>query len=222
MKPSPITSLYTNFYKALNAYDKKSCLHLAMDALHTGISLSDLYENVLEKSLYDIATNTQDQKIGVWQEHVQSGIVRMVIENCYTYIQDHKAPSNGLRVLIFCPKEEYHDLGARMTADFMTLLGYDTCFIGPNTPQVEVVHAIEILKPHWLVISVTNFFHLSKIQDFVVHLKSLETRPHMKIMVGGYAIQYTPEAKEKIQADAFPYTFQDLKKIKEADHETRL
>lgn len=218
-----IQLIYEQFKTALNHYDKETCLKIAMSALESNtVTISILYEAILEKSLYEIATNNSKQAIGIWQEHIQSSIIRTVIENTYSYVIKHKAPVLSKKVIVFCPKEEYHDIGARMTTDFLTLLGFDAYFIGPNTPEEEVYKAIDHLAPDWICISVTNFFHLAKLQDFVLRLKAYQSKNTLNIMVGGYAIEYTPDAKLKIHADEFPHTFDDLKKIKETYYDTSL
>lgn len=214
---------YHKFYDALNRYHKNECLDLSIMNLENGsISIPYLYEEILEKSLYDIASNECPQNISIWQEHVQSGIVRTIIENTYTYVLKFKEKSLNQKVIVLCPEEEYHDIGARMTSDFLTLLGFESYFIGPNTPAEEIFKAIDALSPDWVSISVTNFFHLSKLQDLVLEIKKYRPNHPLKVMVGGYAIEHTPGAKEKIKADAFPHTFEDLKKIKEAYYETSL
>lgn len=214
---------YTKFYEGLNQNNKNQCLDLSLKALENGsISIPYLYEEILEKSLYEIASNESPQSISIWQEHVQSGIIRTIIENTYAYVLKFKEQSLNQKVIVLCPEEEFHDIGARMTSDFLTLLGFESYFIGPNTPAEEIFKAIDVLSPDWVSISVTNFFHLSKLQDLVLEIKAYRPENPLKVMVGGYAIENTPGAKEKIQADAYPHTFVDLKKTKEAYYETSL
>lgn len=43
---------------------------------------------------------------------------------------------------VLCPPEEYHDLEARMVADFFTIAGFDTIYVGGNTPY----HIEELLR----------------------------------------------------------------------------
>ena len=87
-----------------------------------------------------------------------------MIENCYPFVvherdQKYHSPARG-KVIVVCPTEELHEIGARMVVDFFTLCGYTTTFIGANTPQDEIVSAIQVLKPVYIAISITNYYNL--------------------------------------------------------------
>lgn len=141
----------------------------------------------------------------IWEEHVESGIIRTIIELSYPFIQAQKEKDLGATVIILCPEEEYHELGARMTTDFYTLLGFKALFIGANTPEEEVLKAIKVIQPDLISISITNYYHLSKLNDFIYKLKDDLIAPHhLKVIVGGYAIEYTPHAKEKLKLIFMP------------------
>lgn len=200
------------FQAALERHDKRTCVSLIKEALESApTELPALYEGILVKSLYDIAHNNKKQEIPIWEEHVQSGIIRTIIEMAYPYILNSEKTNQS--ALVFCQEEEYHELGARMTADYLTLLGFEVTFIGANTPEKEALSAIEKIAPKVICISVTNYYHLSKLEDLIKKIRLLSKA---KIVVGGYAIYNTPKAQEMIHPDYFASTFEDLKQIKEA------
>ncbi len=215
-------TLKHDFYVALSNRNKEMCTELVRKALTLNqVSIPELYEGILTPALFDIASYEKAQSISIWEEHVQSGIVRTCLELCYPYVTDQKK-TNGQRAMVFCQEEEYHELGARMTTDFLTLLGFETTFIGANTPPEEALLAAKALSPDLIAISVTNYFHLTKVNTLIERLRELPNKSDLKILVGGYAIAHTPKAKEAIKADFFASTFSDLEAIKEALHETRL
>lgn len=205
-------TLKNAFQDALEKHDKKTCITLIKEALENDhIEIPTLYEDILVKSLHDIAHNNKTQEISIWEEHVQSGIVRTIIEMAYPYILHSQ--EFGESALVFCQEEEYHELGARMTSDYLTLLGFEVTFIGANTPEKQALAAIEALSPKIVCISVTNYYHLSKLEDLIKKIRLLS---QAKIIVGGYAIFNTPQAKKLIHPDYFANTFEDLRHIKEA------
>lgn len=219
----PIIALYDSFLAALNARNKERCIQLVREALDTGsISIPELYEDVLAMSLCQIASNENDQKIAIWEEHIQCGIVRAGIEIAYPYLMKLVARPGGSQqqpvAVVLCQAEECHELGARMATDFLILLGFDAFFIGANTPAQEALAAIKALKPRLVCISVANFFHLTKLQRLIHDMRSLQEQgqvPSFSIVAGGYAVKNTPGAVDKIKPDYFAHCYRDLARIAE-------
>lgn len=223
---SAYQTIKEEFSLALRQFRKDECLRIANEALASKqIDIITLYSHVLAPGLMEIAGNDKDQQIGIWAEHLQSSIVRTIIEGIYCcYISPTLDKSiQKPRAVIFCPEEEYHELGARMASDFLTLLGFDAYFIGANTPIKEAIQAVVTLRPILVTISVTNFFHLAHLNSILEKLRSHYTEKFY-IAVGGYAVDHSPHAKEKIQADFFAHSFDDLRSIQEVilSHETSL
>lgn len=215
-----MNDIYSTFKFNLNNYNKALCVNQILDLLNSNsISIVDLYSKILTPSLNSISSDENTQTISIWEEHLQSEIVRTIVELSYPYIiKSSNISSKSPVAIVCCLYEEYHELGARMTTDFLTLLGFNAYFIGANTPKSEIFKTIETLNPTLISISVTNYFHLSKLQDFILELKdnsdSNNTKPCYTV-VGGYAIDHTPNAKLNISADFFASSYEDLAKIKE-------
>lgn len=211
--------LKRKFHEALRDLDKPLAIKLITESLESGtITIIDLYTEILGPSLGAISSNEFNQEISIWEEHIQSGIVRTALEISYPHVLSKNVQSteNTPKAIVFCLEEEYHELGARMTTDFLTLLGFDAHFIGANTPKKEALDAIEKLNPSLVCISVTNYFHLTRLKDLIALIRSNFESNHTKIVVGGYAIDHTPHAKDEIDTDFFAHSYEDLKTIKEA------
>ena len=217
-----IDSIKLNFQEALRHHDRALASKVAMDALSLGdIDVRILYEDILAPSLNFISSNLKQQEVPIWEEHVQSNIVRTVLEQAFPYvIQESKLKNSNIsqanhRALVFCLEEEYHEIGARMTTDFLTILGFDALFIGANTPAAEIIRAIQHFKPILIGCSLTNYYHLTKLHTFVDRLKTETPDLSFKVLVGGYAVFHTSNVKTLIHADYYANTFEDLKQIKE-------
>jgi len=222
-RESAVNTMFDSFVSALNTRDKARCIQLVKDALDTkSISIPELYEGVLARSLHEIATNEKEQKIAIWEEHIQSAIVRSALEITYPYImnlttKDDNRPQPA--ALVFCQEEEYHELGARMATDFLTLLGFDALFIGANTPAEEALAAVVTIRPQLVCVSVTNFFHLTRLQSLINAMRAHIARgdvPPFTIVAGGYAVKYTPGVSAQLTPDYFASCYHDLAKIREA------
>lgn len=214
-----------NFMSALSQMDKKTCIQLWTELLASAqYDIPSLYEGVLVPSLNEIAQHDQPQRIPVWEEHLRSGIVRTALELTYPYVlnqiqsQSQQVPTNAvqspLKALVLCMEEEYHEMGARMVSDYLQLLDFEVFFIGANTPNKDVVGAVKEIVPQLVVISITNFYHLFKLQALISDIKAA-IRKSPIIVLGGYAIDHTPEVRSLVSPDYFARVFQDFVRIKE-------
>jgi methanogenic corrinoid protein MtbC1 len=175
------------------------------------ITLVELYENILAKTLQSIDCDPFDRAC-IWKEHIQTSIVRGIIEIAYPYVLrefesvEHKNKS----VLIVCPQEEYHEIGAKMAHDLFMLAGYDTTFIGANTPKDVIMDAVNFVKPDYVAISATNFYNLVNVKQVISQIKELHN--DIKIIAGGQAFN-TEGAHDIIKADYYLSSFASIKEL---------
>jgi methanogenic corrinoid protein MtbC1 len=215
-------SFYKEFIIYLDRQDKEHCVSSVLDKLSKSeIDIVTLYEEILTPSLREQFCRETGTDICIWEEHVRTSIVRTVIECCYPYLigeRDHLyGPGKKGPVIVTCPSEEYHEIGARIVADFFTLCGYDVTFVGANTPREEVFSALTFIKPVFVGISVTNYYNLVAARKMVSRLKEIrtETNGDFKIIVGGIAFQDNPSSAGEMGADRLLATFADIKALSE-------
>jgi methanogenic corrinoid protein MtbC1 len=172
------------------------------------VSVVELYETILAKALQEIDCREGDKEC-IWKEHIETSIVRTIVENSYPYLIDaiERVPKKQKLVVVLCPEEEYHEIGARMAHDFFLLHGYDAVFIGANTPKDVAMDAVEILKPDYLAISVTNMYNVVHAKRIVQAAKALQ--PDLRILAGGVAF-YNRNALESVGADYHLTSFQSI------------
>ena len=97
-----------------------------------------------------------------------------------------------------------------MAADFFTIAGYNTIYVGGNTPYKDFYNAVGRIKPDVVAISVSNYYHLVATKKMVDELKTAAD-PSMKIVVGGYAFHEDRENKLKtVGADFFVQSIDDI------------
>lgn len=211
-------NLYDEFVKYLESEDKEAAFNLVLSRLQDGeIDILNLYTKVLAPSLNNMTF--ADSKLSIWKEHIRSSIIRTIIENCYPYIirernEKYKIKTQK-RVAVVCPSEEYHEIGARMIADFFTLLGYETIFVGSNTPKEEFLNAVKLIDLDYIAISVTNYYHLVTAQRTIEKIREIDS--DIKIIVGGHAFNTNKQAWMEIGADINFEGFDDIKKLAEGD-----
>jgi methanogenic corrinoid protein MtbC1 len=100
-----------------------------------------------------------------------------------------------------CVNDELHELGARMVADFFEMEGWDTYYLGANTPSSDILSALEEKTPDLLGISTTITYHLEKLSRLIQAVKSSSPGQDVPILVGGRPFNIDPELWEKVGAD---------------------
>ncbi|MBN2186257.1 MAG: cobalamin B12-binding domain-containing protein [Dehalococcoidia bacterium] len=219
-----MNSLYRQFLSYLDKDDRYSCVELVLSKLSNNeVDIVTLYVEILAPSLRESFCQDKQRQICIWEEHVRTSIVRTVIECCYPYVirervEKYASTLKG-KVIVACPTEELHEIGARMVADFFTLCGFDSIFIGANTPQSDILEAIEYVKPRYLAISVSNHYNLLAAHRMVqkIHEVRENTRAKFEIIVGGSAFEQNLEMGRQIGSDLLLATFDDIHRLTQGD-----
>ncbi len=215
--------LYEEFAGHLAREDKPRCVELALDRLNRGeIDVATLYTEVLTPALNAPTYSAEEGAVRIWEEHVRSSIVRTIVENAYPFVQREKKARTGgaprKAVIVVCPTEEFHEIGARMVADFFEIAGFDATFVGANTPQEEILEALAVLKPAYVAVSATNTYTLVPARRVLAQLRDLRERTGagFKIIVGGHAFEKNFGLVQEIGADLHLSTVQDIRRLAEA------
>jgi len=98
--------------------------------------------------------------------------------------------------------------------------GYDVLFVGGNTPKSEYVDAIDIIKPDYIAISVTNPYNIIITQKTIEHIKNEAKAKSIKqpvIIVGGKAFNNKEHLAMQIGADKILHSYEDIKALAEVD-----
>lgn len=181
------------FMDAFDRLDKETCVTLAFDALSSGaLDVPTLYDGVLRKSMENLTDVESDPTHKIWKEHIKSSIVRTIIEMAFPFVVKAKVVTTKGRAAVVCPDGEEHELGARMISDYLTLMGYETFFVGKSTPKKEFVDLIESLKLDVVALSVTNYYNFSVTLRTVELIR--EHFPNLTLIAGGRGFDHNPQA----------------------------
>lgn len=198
----------------LKAEDKESAINLCISYLENKqVSIIELYESILTPALNNIIDEYEDDEENlIWNEHVRSGIIRSIVECSYPYVLEKRRElglENMGSVIVMCPRFEDHELGARMISDFFTIAGYDSTFIGANTPEKTIIKAIESIKPKYVSMSVTNYYNLVATKKTLDHIKSTVNN-QITFLLGGFAFSSNPNSYKEIGGDKLLNSFNDI------------
>lgn len=198
---SPLHGLATRYLEALLQGDRHAACRLVLDAIERGTSVKDIYINVFQRCQYEIGRLWYTNRISVAQEHFCSAATQMIMSQLYPHI--FATEKIGRRFVAACVGGELHEIGIRMVADFFEMDGWDTYYLGANTPASGIMEAVEARKADVLGLSATLAFHVKLLREIIGQVKESPMSHSFYILVGGYALRSSPGLWQRIGADGF-------------------
>ena len=182
-----MTSFQTELDKALRNNDKTQAHNLIHTWVNTPERLVVFYEEIIPSIMNRIECEPDDYAC-VWIEHQMSAIVRSLVEATYPLVVEYQCKLTPPKhVMIACIKEETHELGAVIGSHLFALNGFETTYIGANTPLMILDSALKGLPTvDYLVLSVTNAYNISELSKVITHLRT--QFPMLKIYGAGRGI----------------------------------
>lgn len=185
MTNSAMHNKQKDFFNFLIKGDRAMCSNLAKD-IYNKSTLNNLYENIFKKSLYDVGKLWEHNKISVATEHLSSAIIEAIINEYYLSIVSNKKINKT--VVVACVENEFHQIGIKMISDIFEINGWNSYFLGANTPANELIAYIKTKKPDMLAISLSIYFHLPILENMIGQIR--KEFPALTILVGGQAFDH--------------------------------
>ena len=206
---SPLTLHHEVFLQALLAGDRHAAKTIAFEAFSMTDSLSDVYVELFQESLYEIGKLWESNRISVAQEHVATAITQYVMANVYPCAKPAQ-PFQG-KGIITGVEGELHQVGSHMVADMLEAQGWDIRFLGVNIPHQAILQMIKEFRPTLVGISATMILKVPTVRDLIKDIRTHflpEYTP--RILVGGSAFRSLPDVFQEIGADGFGYDLRSL------------
>jgi len=80
--------------------------------------------------------------------------------------------------------------------------GWDTYYLGANSPAQGVMQALAERDAQVLAISATMTFHLRAVENLIASVRASGRAGGVKVLVGGYPFNVEPELWRRVGADA--------------------
>jgi MerR family transcriptional regulator, light-induced transcriptional regulator len=194
-------TLALEYLQALLDSDRRRASHLILDAVQAGVEVKDLYLHVFQRSQYELGRLWHLNKITIAHEHYCTAATQMIMSQLFPHIAATR--KNGRRMVAASVSGELHELGIRMVADFFEMAGWDTLFLGANSPVPAIVKLLIEHKADVLAISATMTFHISRVAALIDAVRAAPECRHVKIFVGGHPFNIAPDLWEEVGADAY-------------------
>ena len=199
---SPLDTIARSYLQYLLEGEKNKAFALIEKALEQGYTWKEIYLLVFQRTQQEIGRLWQLNLISVAQEHFCTAATQHIMAYLYPRLfRATRKNRKDKRLVIACAGKELHELGARMVADFFELEGWDTYYIGANTPAGTIVQIVQKQKPDILGLSVTLPFYLDEIRTIIPMIRA--SNSNIKIIVGGYPFKISPNLWKAMGADGY-------------------
>ena len=197
---APYSELAEQYLAALLAADRRRASTLILNAIDAGATVKAIYRHVFQPAQYELGRLWQINQISVAQEHYGTAITQLVMSLLYPRI--FAAERNGRRLVATCIGGELHEIGVRMVADFFEMAGWDTFYLGANTPPDSIIQTVQKREAEVLAVSATMTMHVSRVADLIAAVRDSTVR-EVKILTGGYPFNRVPDLWQQVGADGY-------------------
>ncbi|MBF9254404.1 cobalamin-dependent protein [Pontibacter sp. 172403-2] len=198
---APLSKLAASYMGLLLEGNQAGASRLILDKAAGGTSVRDIYLHIFQPVLYEIGRLWQHGKLTIAQEHYCTATTQLIMSQLHTHFFSTR--KNGFKLLATCISDELHEIGVRMVADFFEVEGWETYYLGANTPVDSILDTLHAQKPHLLLVSATMACHVHHIIALITAIRADQALNDVKIMVGGNPFNAAPELWEETGADAY-------------------
>lgn len=178
--------LYSLYLQGLLSGDRSRCTDIVRDLLDRDIAVKTLYLDLFQRSMYEVGSLWEMNKVSVAVEHLATSITESLLTLAYPRI--FSAEHIGKKAVISCVANEYHQIGGKMVADIFELHGWDGYFLGANTPVAALLRMIEEKSPELVGLSLSIYFNMPNLRNVLDQLRA--AYPDLPVIVGGQAFRW--------------------------------
>ena len=197
----PLGPLARAYLEALLRGERQTATRLILERVKGGTPVKDIYLHVFQPVQREVGRLWQMNRLSVAQEHYCTAATQLVMSHLYPYI--FSGEKRDRRAVVTCVGGELHEMGARMVADFLEMGGWDTHFLGANTPPDSVIALGLERQAHVLAVSATMTFQVSRAAELIAGLRAADPQRRIKVLVGGYPFNLAPDLWQRIGADDY-------------------
>jgi len=200
--PSPGTPhgrLLLQYLEAVLAGNLSEAHRLIIEQAQAGVSVTELYDQVLQPALSEIGRMWHRGEISVADEHFATAITRALLGGLRSYFPQPEPRS--ATVVAAAVGGDFHDVGLRMVADCFEMDGWRVLFLGANMPATDIVEFLGQHPADLLALSVSTCLLVRQAGELIEVVRASHSSDTLKIIVGGSPFDLIPDLWEELGAD---------------------
>jgi methanogenic corrinoid protein MtbC1 len=186
---------------ALSRYDTRNAERI-LDELTAMSSAETVCQEVLQPALIEIGRRWESGQLTTSAEHFASAFVQRKVNALYNVSRPDvgKGP-----IVAACVEGEEHELGLLFTSLFLSRSGYQIIYLGSNLPAVDLVSAVQSLRPPLVLLSATTHETIPAMERTIRLLRDTIEPPlpdgsGQLVGYGGGVFNRQPELRRRIDA----------------------
>ncbi len=200
-----LNDVQKEFINILLEGNMRKLVSISDEYLNGNKKVEDYYSKMITPVMYAIGQLWEMGEITAATEHLASSLITRILAS-YNIKQELPAITKG-KIVITSAANEYHEIGAWMTANLFEMDGWQVYYLGANTPIKDVIKIVEDVSPDILGVSVTMVYNLENIRTLFEHLRSNPKYDNMKLYAGGSLFSFYPQVSQFLKADFIAKSF---------------
>ncbi len=197
---NPYKHLAQKYLHALLDKTRNEAIQVIMNASEDGVPIKDILLEVIQPVQREVGRLWQINKISVAQEHYCTAISQVAISQLYPKIFTSEKKEHV--VVASCISGELHEVGIRMISDLFELSGWNSYFLGANTPIDSLIQILKDKNADVVAISATMMDNIQDVSKIITRIREEKEIEHVKILVGGFSFNINPDLWKRVGADA--------------------
>jgi methanogenic corrinoid protein MtbC1 len=194
-----LAALSRQYLDLLLSRDRRAASRLILEVVEQGTPVEAVYKEVFQPVQREVGRLWQMNEISVAQEHYCTAATQLIMSQLYPYI--FGTTRRGRRFLGTCVGGELHEIGVRMVTDFFEMDGWDTLYLGANTPVDGILESLRDEEYDLLGVSATMTYHVDRVESLIQAVRHADLPSQPYILVGGYPFNVSSTLWEHVGAD---------------------
>ncbi len=179
---------------------------VVQEALAAEATGAQIFARVLTPAMYRIGERWERAEITAADEHLATAITNRIMGSVYGALA-LEMPTSKERVLIAAVEGDQHVMGLRMIADVLDGAGYETLYMGADTPLYRLIASVARFEPSVVALGATAPWSAAQLVDTVRAVR--DVAPSLPIVLGGAQAERAAAAG----GDALTYLAQDAETV---------
>ncbi|MBM7604267.1 methanogenic corrinoid protein MtbC1 [Metabacillus crassostreae] len=164
--------------------DEDSAWDIAISNVNRDEGRTELFEELITKSLQLIGYLWETDQITVADEHLATSTCEYILARFHNYMKREQKirQFSEKKALFLCLENEQHDIGLKMASQLFEEYGWKTRLLGANLPLEYALKSARHWKPHVIGLSFSIWYHAEILANYIQELEEL---PHKPIVIVG-------------------------------------